>query len=409
MTIEEIQTWIDQNPTLSPWVIGAALVILSVVVFLIARYFIARGLVHLSKRTETKYDDIIVDELRPFRFAWIAPLLVVYFLAGSLPEGTEIIRHITLFLILWLVVITADSLLNAVNAIYESSDYYRGESIQGYLDLGKVLLIVTALILSVSLFTGRSPLVLLSGLGVMMALLVLIFRDTILSFVASIQINSGDLLREGDWIEMPSFEADGSVVNISLHSVKVQNWDKTITVIPTYKFMDTPYKNWRGMEESGGRRIKRAVHIDLNSVRFCAREMLEKLVRIELIKDYVEAHLANSGALDPEAGPSTDSPFDRPQVTNVEVFQAYVHNYLKNRADLHQEGLTMLVRQLGPGPNGLPLEIYAFSRTIKWAEYEAIQAEIIDHMVAAMPLFSLRVFQQPTGADLQALAGVVEW
>lgn len=409
MTIEEIQTWIDQNPTLSPWVIGAALVILSVVVFLIARYFIARGLVHLSKRTETKYDDIIVDELRPFRFAWIAPLLVVYFLAGSLPEGTEIIRHITLFLILWLVVITADSLLNAVNAIYESSDYYRGESIQGYLDLGKVLLIVTALILSVSLFTGRSPLVLLSGLGVMMALLVLIFRDTILSFVASIQINSGDLLREGDWIEMPSFEADGSVVNISLHSVKVQNWDKTITVIPTYKFMDTPYKNWRGMEESGGRRIKRAVHIDLNSVRFCAREMLEKLVRIELIKDYVEAHLANSGALDPEAGPSTDSPFDRPQVTNVEVFQAYVHNYLKNRADLHQEGLTMLVRQLAPGPNGLPLEIYAFSRTIKWAEYEAIQAEIIDHMVAAMPLFSLRVFQQPTGADLQALAGVVEW
>ena len=404
MTIEEIQTWINQNPTLSPWALGAAVVVLSVVVFLIARYIIARSLVYLSQRTETKYDDIIVDKLRPFRFAWIAPLLVIYFLADFLPEGTEIIRNTTLFFILWLGVITVDSLLNAANAIYEASHYYRGESIQGYLDLLKVLFIVTGLILSVSLFTGRSPLVLLSGLGVAMALLVLIFRDTILSFVASIQINAADLLKEGDWIEMPSFKADGTILNISLHSIKLQNWDKSITFIPTYKFMDTPYKNWRGMEESGGRRIKRGVHIDLNSVRFCDRETLENLARIDLIKDYVDFYLAQSRTADGEARSSSDSPFDRPQVTNIEVFQAYVNSYLKRRTDIHQEGFDMRVRQLAPGPDGLPLEVLAFSKTTVGADYEAIQEEIIDHMVAAMPQFGLRVFQQPSGADLRALA-----
>jgi miniconductance mechanosensitive channel len=385
MTIEEIQTWINQNPTLSPWALGAAVVVLSVVMFLIARYIIARSLVYLSQRTETRYDDIVVDKLQPFRFAWIAPLLVIYFLAGFLPEGTEIIQNITLFFILWLGVITVDALLNAANSIYESSHYYRGESIQGYLDLLKVLFIVTGLILSVSLFTGRTPLILLSGLGVAMALLVLVFRDTILSFV------------------MPSFKADGTILNISLHSVKLQNWDKSITFIPTYKFMDTPYKNWRGMEESGGRRIKRGVHIDLNSVKFCDRETLENLARIDLIKDYVDFHLAQSRTADGEAGSSSDSPFDRPQVTNIEVFQAYVNSYLKRRTDIHQEGFDMRVRQLAPGPDGLPLEVLAFSKTTVGAEYEAIQEEIIDHMVAAMPQFGLRVFQQPTGADFQTL------
>jgi miniconductance mechanosensitive channel len=403
MTTEDLQGLLDLVPVLMPWVLGAAAVILSAVVFLIARFFIARGLIYVSQRTETKFDDIIVQELRPFRFAWIAPLLLIYYFADLLPEGTEVIRQIALFLILWLSVFTASSLLNAVNSIYECSDYYRGESIQGYLDLGKVALILAAIVVSISLFTGKSPLVLLSGLGVMMALLLLVFRDTILSFVASIQINSGDLVKEGDWIEMPSFDADGSVLNISLHTIKVQNWDKTLTMIPTYKLLDTPYKNWRGMEEAGGRRIKRAVYVDLNSVRFCDRAMLERFRKIDLIADYVGAHLAKSQDAGEEASASSDSPFDLPQVTNIEVFQAYVANYLKNRPDLHQEGMTLLVRQLAPGPEGLPLEIYAFTKTVAWEEYEAIQAEIFDHLVAGMPKFDLQVFQQPTGADFRAM------
>jgi miniconductance mechanosensitive channel len=402
MTAEDIQALLDLDPTLMPWVLGGALVILSVVVFLVARYFIAQGLVYLSTRTKNRYDDVLVDKLRPFRFAWIAPLLVVYYLADLLPKNAQFIRQAVLLIILWLVVLTINSILNGVNAIYEASDRFRGISIQGYLDLAKLLLIATALIVTASVLTGQSPVVLLSGLGVVMALLVLMFRDTMLSFVASLQISSNDLVREGDWIEMPSFGADGSVMNISLHTVKVQNWDKTITVIPTYKLLEAPFRNWRGMEESGGRRIKRAISVDLNTIRFCDREMLERFKKIDLIKDYLEARLSPVDQTSSvPANPGT--PSTTPQITNMEVFQAYVTSYLRSRPDLHQEGMTLLVRQLAPGPTGLPLEIYTFAKTVEWAAYEAIQAEILDHLVGAMPQFDLRVFQEPSGADFRAL------
>lgn len=404
MTAEDVQALLDLDPTLMPWVLGGAVVVLSVVVFLIARYFIAQGLVYLSTRTKNEYDDVIVDKLRPFRFAWVAPLLVIYYLAGLLPDAAQLIRQAVLLIILWLVVLTINSILNGVNAIYEASDRYRGVSIQGYLDLVKLILVAGALIVTASVLTGQSPVVLLSGLGVVMALLVLMFRDTVLSFVASLQINSNDLVREGDWIEMPSFGADGSVMNISLHTVKVQNWDKTITVIPTYKLLEAPFRNWRGMEESGGRRIKRAIYVDLNTVKFCDREALERFKNIDLIEDYLAAKLSAGGqTVSASANPGSLS--TAPQLTNMEVFQAYVSSYLRNRPDLHQEEMILLVRQLAPGPTGLPLEIYAFTKTVEWAAYEAIQAEILDHLLGAMPLFDLRVFQEPTGADFRALGG----
>jgi len=416
MTPETIQSWLDINPVLMPWALGAAALILSALVFLVGRTFIGRGLEYVSARTATRYDDIVVEKLRPYRFAWIAPLLLIYYFADLVPAGAGLIRQIALFLVLWLVVITLNALLNAVNAIYESSDLYKGESIKGYLDLIKVVLIVAAIIVTISLFTGQSPVALLGGLGVVMGLVVLVFRDTILGFVASVQINSSDLLMEGDAIEMPSFGADGSVLDISLHTVKVQNWDKAITVIPTYKFLDTPYKNWRGMLESGGRRIKRAIHIDVNSIRFSDLSMMEYFGGIDLIRDYVEAELAKGKRADRTSDWSPENPFDEPLPTNIEVFQEYVTSYMKNRPDIHQENMTLMVRQLAPGPTGLPLEIYAFTtglpleiyaftKTVDWADYEAIQAQIIDHLLAAMPQFGLKVFQQPTGADLRTLAG----
>lgn len=397
MTTENIQALMDLNPVLMPWILAGVALILSVVVFVIARYIVARGLVYISKRTESKYDDIVVEELRPFRIAWLAPLLLIYYFAYLVPDGTELIRQIVLFLILWLVVFTFNSLLNAVNTIYESSNYYRGVSIQGYLDLIKVALVAAAIMLTVSVFTGRSVLVLLSGLGVLMALLVLVFRDTILSFVASLQIHSNNLLKEGDWIEMPSFEADGAVTNIALHIVTVQNWDKTITVIPTYKFLDTPYKNWRGMEESGGRRIKRSVHIDMDSIKFCDQAMLDRLGKIALLKDDMKARLAEIEAWNEEHGVDPEDPLGGRQLTNMDLFQAYVTNYLKSRPDLHQEGMTLLVHQRAPGPTGMPLEVYAFTKTVEWVEHEAIQSEIFDHLVAAMPYFDLWVYQRSGG------------
>jgi miniconductance mechanosensitive channel len=400
----DIQTWIDQNPALAPWVVGAVTLVLSVVVFLIARFIIARGLVYLSKRTESEYDDIVVEQLRPFRFAWIAPLILIYFTAGLLPAGTELIQDIMLFLILWLAILTINSLLNAANAVYEASGYYQGDSIQVYIDLGKIVMILVGIILSVSMFTDQSPVALLAGLGAMMAVLLLIFRDTILSFVAGLQIQSNDLVREGDWLEVPSYSADGDVLNISLHSVKVQNFDKTISVIPTYKLVEVPFKNWRGMQESGGRRIKRAIHLDLSSIRFCDAAMIERLGKIDLIRDYVAAKRElEKGNREDSADPQ--NPLNVRQFTNLDAFRAYVTEYLKSRQDLHHEDMTLLVRQLAPGSTGMPLEIYAFTETVNWIEYEDIQADIFSHLVAAVPQFDLHVFQEPAGADFRAMAG----
>jgi miniconductance mechanosensitive channel len=400
----DIQTWIDQNPALAPWVVGAVTLVLSVVVFLIARFIIARGLVYLSKRTESEYDDIVVEQLRPFLFAWIAPLLLIYVCAGLLPAGTELIRNIMLLLIMWLAVFTINSLLNAVNGIYEASGYYHGDSIQVYIDLGKIVMILVGIILSISMFTGQSPLALLAGLGAVMAVLLLIFRDTILSFVAGIQIQSNDLVNEGDWIEVPSYSADGNVMNISLHSVKVQNSDKTISVIPTYKLVEVPFKNWRGMVESGGRRIKRAIHLDVSSITFCDAAMTERLGKIDLIGDYIAAKRElEQGERKDSADPK--NPVNVRQFTNLDAFRAYATSYLKSREDLHQEDMTLLVRQLAPGPAGMPLEIYVFTKTVNWIEYEDIQADIISHLMAAVPQFDLQVFQEPAGADFRAMTG----
>jgi miniconductance mechanosensitive channel len=402
MTSEDIQAFINAYPVLAPWALGGAALILSVLVFLITRTFIARGLLYLAQRTENKYDDILVQQLRPYRFAWIAPLLVIYYFATLLPDATDLIRQVVLFLILWLVVITLNSLFNAANAIFEASRFYKGEPIQGYLDLIKIVIFLGAIILSISVFTDESPIVLLSGLGAITAVLLLIFRDTLLSFVASIQIQSNDLVKEGDWIEVPSYDADGDVVNIALHTVTVRNFDMTLTMIPTYKLLETPYRNWRGMQESGGRRIKRALHIDVNSIRFCDEEMIARLRKIDLIKGYLEEREAGIAAWQHAHQAPRDDPFEGQQLTNIGVFQVYVTAYLKGRPDLHQEGMTLLVRQLAPSPTGLPLEIYGFAKTTEWEAYEGIQADIFDHLLAALPQFDLRVFQEPTGLDFRA-------
>ncbi len=402
MTIQDIQTWLDVGPTVAPWLAAGAVLASSLIVFVITRVFIARGLVYLAERTESEFDDIVVEQLRPFRVAWIAPLLVIYFSSGLLPDAAEFIRKTVLLLVLWLIVITINSLLNAVNSIYEASRSYRGQPIQGYLDLGKIIVGVVGIILSITIVTGESPVVLLSGMGALMALLLVLFRDTLLSFVASVQIQSNDLVKEGDWIEMPSYGADGTVIDMALHTIRVQNWDNTFTVVPTYKLLDTPFKNWRGMEESGGRRIKRAINIDLNSIRFCDQAMIDRYKEIDFVKGYLEAELAEVA---PEGDADQTDPSAERQLTNMGVFRAYVTNYLKNRPDLHEESMTFLVRQLAPGPAGMPLEIYVFTRTVAWIEYEAIQAEIIDHLVAAAPQFDLRIFQEPTGGDFQSLTG----
>ena len=399
MTTADLQLWIEQNPLLA----FGGVILLSFVLFLIARGIIARGLVYLAHRTESKYDDIIVESLRPFRVAWVVPFVVLHFFAYILPEYQVFIEKGALLLVLWILAFTVNSLLNAFNQIYESSPSYTGVSIQGYLDMIKILVILVGAILSISLLTGESPIVLLSGLGALTAILLLVFRDTILSLVASVQIAVHDLVKEGDWIEVPSYEADGDVINMSLHTIKIQNFDKTISVIPTYKMMEVAYKNWRGMQESGGRRIKRSIYIDLGTIRFCDQEMLERFREVDLVRDYVEARLEETALGDSGASADTQDPLGARQLTNVSVFRAYIEAYLRNHEGIHRESMILLVRELAPGPTGLPLEIYVFTKTTVWAEYEGVQADIFDHLLAAVSYFDLRIFQEPTGMDMAAL------
>lgn len=401
MDVVSPMAWIEGNPYAA---LGAVL-LLSLLTFLLARAVLARGLTYLARRSKTKVDDIIVEKLRPFRVAWLAPLIVIYIFADLAPAYQSWIETGALFLILWVSIITLNALLDGINLVYERSAGFKGVSIQGYLDILKLLFILGGIVLSVSLFTGESPIGLLTGLGALTAILLLVFRDTILSFVASIQIGAQDLIKEGDWIEVPSYGADGDVIDMTLHTIKVQNWDKTISVIPTYKIAEVAYKNWRGMQESGGRRIKRAIYIDLGSVRFCDAEMLERFEKVDILRPYLEERLAEIERENKEKGIVMDSPLDGRQLTNLGTFRAYIETYLRNHKDIHQHGLTFLVRQLAPGPTGVPLEIYVFTKTTEWVTYERIQADIFDHLLASVSVFDLRVFQEPTGRDFAEAFG----
>jgi len=399
MTLADFQAWINAN---QEWAILGALA-LSLFSFFIARFIVARGLVYLAKRTENQFDDIIVESLRPFRIAWLAPLISLYLFAYLFPEAQDLIEQVSLIFILWVAIVTFNSLLNAVNKIYESSQNYSGVPIQGYLDLIKILFLLVGTILSISIFTGESPIVYLTGLGALTAVLLLIFRDTILSLVASVQISSNDLIKEGDWIEIPSIGVDGDVVNMTLHSVKIQNFDKTFSVLPTYKILDTPYKNWRGMQESGGRRIKRSINIDITSIRFLEDHEIDKFKRIAVLEDYLTRKQLEIHQHNQELAVDDQVKVNGRRLTNVGTFRAYIQAYLRNHPDIHTEDMTLLIRQLKPGESGLPIELYVFTKTTVWGDYEAIQADIFDHLLAAVVEFDLRVFQNPTGADFATL------
>jgi len=394
MTLPDLMAWVAGNSGLA---IGAAS-LLFLVFYLIARFIFGRGMVYVAARTKSKYDDIVVKKLRPRRAAWLAPFIISYAFAYLAPEAQSIIQKVALFIILWLTALTLIGLLDAFNEIYESTPSFTGVSIQGYLDIAKILIFLVSIILSISVITDESPLLLLGGLGALTAVLLLAFQDTIMAFVASIQISTQNLVREGDWLEVPSFDADGIVINMSLYSIKIQNWDKTISVIPTHKIMETAYKNWRGMEESGGRRIMRSIRLDQNAIKFCTPDMIKRYSRIDLIAAYLASRQVLVTEYKKKRAP-LDSPLDGPQITNVEIFRAYIESYLKSHPQIHTEKMDLIVRELAPSSTGLPVELYVFTKTIKWNEYEQIQAEIIDHLLAAAAFFDLRLFQEPAGSD----------
>ncbi|WP_312820896.1 mechanosensitive ion channel family protein [Brevundimonas sp.] len=386
---------------------AVGLLILALIAF-IADFVVRRLLTRvLLKIVGLKTDDLDVL-LRPVvrNLARVVPSLVIQFGIGSVPHlapvAANLIRNVAGAFTIVAVVLAIASALDMANALYNRTERAHRKSIKGYLQVVKLVFFAIATILVIATLIDRSPLLLLSGLGALAAVLMLVFKDTILSLVASVQLNSNDMLRVGDWIEMPQMSADGDVIDIALHTVKVQNWDKTITTIPTWRLINEPYKNWRGMQDSGGRRIKRSLLIDQNSVRFLTTEEREKMRRIMLIDDYLATKAQELDDWNRQLVESGRDPVNTRRATNLGTFRAYVQHYLKNHPRISQH-MTQLVRQMAPTERGLPLEIYCFTSTTAWAGYEAIQGDIFDHLLAILPEFGLRLAQQPTGADMAAV------
>jgi len=304
---------------------------------------------------------------------------------------------------LLITVLVVSALLNAVMAIYRTLSVSRTKPIKGFVDIVRIVVYAVGSVLIICAVMDTSPLVFLSGIGAVTAVLLIVFKDTLLGIMASFQITSADMVREGDWIEMPKYGADGDVIQVSLHTVKVRNWNKTITTIPTYALVSDSFKNWRGMEESGGRRIKRSIYIDMNSIRFCTDEMLTRFEKFQSIADYIRKKRKEIEAFNKEDGIDTSELINGRHLTNIGTFRAYIASYLRNHPKVHQD-MTFLIRHLAPSDQGLPIEIYVFSKIQAWADYEAIQADIFDHLLAVVPEFGLRVFQNPTGRDFSKLA-----
>ncbi|MFC1659847.1 mechanosensitive ion channel family protein [Gemmatimonadota bacterium] len=405
--------WLQAYPLAETglWVVGA--VFLAWLADAVAKRFLLRAISRLVAKTRFTWDDAIAERKVFERLAHVAPALVLYYgapLVPGLPDPiSQIVQRASMAVLVLVIVLAADGLLSAMNDVYQDRPDAKSRPIKGYLQIVKILLYAVAGIIVLSLLMNRSPLVFLGGFGAMTAVLLLVFRDTILSLVASITLTQNDMIAVGDWIEMPKFGADGDVVDIALHTVKVQNWDKTITTIPTHQLMADSFKNWRGMSLSGGRRIKRSVHLDLNTVRFLSEEEIARLERFELLRDYIQEKREElkgyTAERELEAGGEV-IPTPR-GLTNVGTFRAYLFRYLRQHPAIHQ-GMTLIVRQLPPGPEGLPMEIYTFSRDTNWASYEGIQADIFDHILAMIPEFGLRVFQSPSGRDLGEIRDVVE-
>ncbi|MNJ30047.1 Miniconductance mechanosensitive channel YbdG [compost metagenome] len=370
----------------------------------IVRRVLSRIVLRIVGHAVADGDDLLRPVVR--NLARVVPAIIVHRGIGGVPHlapgaGTLIQNVASAFMIV-AVVVAIGKALDMANALYARSPRAHRRSIKGYLQVVKIVFYAIATILVVAALIDRSPLLLLSGLGALAAVLMLVFKDTILSLVASVQLNSNDMLRVGDWIEMPQLNADGDVIDIALHTVKVQNWDKTITTIPTWRMINESYKNWRGMQESGGRRIKRSLLIDQTSVRFLTEAERERMRRFLLIDDYLAdkaAEMADWNAKLVEAG---RDPVNMRRSTNIGAFRAYVQHYLENHPRIRQD-MTLLARQLQPTETGLPLEIYCFTATVAWADYEAIQADVFDHLLAILPEFGLRLFQSPAGADFGPL------
>jgi len=407
------------------WLTSTGLLIALVVIAWIADRIAAgifKGVVRrVATRTKSTWDDRLIERKVFARIAHIVPALVLYYgiapalgvtvtdivdLTDTASIIAALVQRVSLAFLVVTIVMAVNAFLDAVNDIYNDSySEAKNRPIKGYLQVVGLVLWIAAAVIVVSVLADQSPIFFLSGLGALTAVLMLVFRDTILSLVASLQIMSNDMIRIGDWVSMPQANTDGDVIDIALHTVKIQNWDKTISTIPTHKFISESFQNWRGMTEAGGRRIKRSLALDLSSVRFLTEQEIDRLGKFELLRDYMREkrealakYNEETAALGPDVVPL------KRWLTNVGTFRAYVLEYLKASPKIHKD-MTLLVRQLAPTPQGLPIELYCFTNDTNWVNYEGIQGDIFDHLIAILPEFGLEAFQEPAGSDFGKLGG----
>jgi len=391
------------HPYLPPAAGLLALLAGAIIINLIAKRILVSAVRAFAERSKTRWDDALVAHNVVGRFVQVVPALIIFAglpFIGELPDSLlQLIRNVTTGYMVLMLTLALTALLSAANTIYAALPVARDRPLKGFVQLVQIVVWIIGGVLIVAAVLDRSPLLLLSGFGAMTAILLLVFKDTILSLVASVQLTAQDMVRVGDWIEMPQFGADGDVVDVQLHTVKVQNWDKTITTIPTHRLISDSFKNWRGMSQSGGRRIKRAIYIDLSTIRIQTQEEVDRFKRFALLKDYIRDKEQELADYNDGLAAEVEAEVNRRRLTNVGTFRAYAYNYLKNHPGIRKD-LTLMVRQLAPGPEGLPLEIYCFTSTTEWAVYESIQSDIFDHLLAIVPEFGLRLFQKPAGSDL---------
>ena len=391
-------------PYASTWLPLTGLLLAAWLANWITRRVLLKVVARVAQASPLHWDDALMARGVLSRLAHVVPALIIGVgilgIPGLSNTVVAVVHNVAVAYIYLTVALSLGNLFNALNDLYERrGDRARQRPIKGYLQVAKLVVFLVAGVLVVATLIDRSPLVLLTGLGAMTAVVLLVFKDTILSLVASIQLSSHDMLRVGDWIEMPELQADGDVIDIALHTVKVQNWDKTITTIPTHRLISDSFKNWRGMSEAGGRRIKRSLLVDQASVRFLSTDERDGLRRIALIDDYLDGKRRELEAYNAELAAGGKDPVNTRRVTNLGTFRAYVAAYLRAHPRVRDD-MTLMVRQLDPGATGIPLEVYCFTATTAWGEYEDIQSDIFDHLLAVLPEFGLRLFQQPGGADV---------
>lgn len=386
---------------------GLLVILIALILLYLFRNIFVQMAHQFAKNTKTEWDDILLKNKFFIGLAHLAPASFIYFSVdfstAFYPAWELIILKFGKVYFLFTSIFILNAVLSSINDIYNISfSQSKERPLTGFVQLIKIFSYFIGLLILISILTNLDLSNLFKGLGAAAAILLLVFKDTILGFVASIQISMNDMVKVGDWITMPSRGADGTVTEIKLHTVKVQNWDKTISMIPTHSLITETFVNWKGMEQSGGRRIKRSINIDMTSVKFCSQEMLRNFQKFVLIKEYVISKEQEIEAFNASLNISPEEHYNGRRQTNLGIFRKYLEAYLSNNPNINTE-MTFLVRHLQPTETGIPIEIYVFSKDQRWANYESIQADIFDHVLAVLPAFELKVFQNPTGSDFQQL------